>query len=115
MEDLESILERAKTSPLTDAECAKLREALETLMYLTDLVGDKDTTISRLRKILFGANTEKTRNILPQEASKVENPADGKDTSSPETQPKEEKAKGHGRNGAADYTGAKRVSESTDP
>jgi transposase len=109
MEDLEGILERAKTTPLTDEECAKLREALETLMYLTDLVGDKDTTISRLRKILFGASTEKIRNILAKEAGKGEKPADGDKTKSPENQPKEEKAKGHGRNGAASYTGAKRV------
>jgi transposase len=109
MEDLESILERAKTTPLTDEECAKLREALETLMYLTNLVGDKDTTISRLRKILFGASTEKIRNILAKEAGKGEKLADGEETTSPENQPKEEKAKGHGRNGAASYTGAKRV------
>ena len=46
MEDLEGILERAKTTPLTEEECAKLHEALETLMYLTNLVGNKDTTIS---------------------------------------------------------------------
>jgi transposase len=107
MEDLEGILERAKTTPLTEEECAKLHEALETLMYLTDLVGNKDTTISRLRKILFGASTEKTRNILAKESGKET--ASGEETASPETQPKEEKAKGHGRNGAVAFTGAKRV------
>ena len=64
MEELEDILERAKTGPLTEEECAKLHKAFETLMYVTDLVGDKDTTIARLRKILFGASTEKIRNVL---------------------------------------------------
>lgn len=109
MEELEGILERAKTTPLTEEECAKLHEALETLMYLTDLVGNKDTTISRLRKILFGASTEKTRNILAKESGKGETPAESQQAASPETQPKEEKPKGHGRNGAAAFTGAKRV------
>jgi transposase len=109
MEDLEGILERAKTTPLTEEECAKLHEALETLMYLTDLVGNKDTTISRLRKILFGASTEKTRNILAKESGKGETPAEGRPAASPEAQQEEEKPKGHGRNGAAAFTGAKRV------
>ena len=110
MDELESILERAKTAPLTDEECAKLRKAMETLMYLTDLVGDKDTTIARLRKILFGASTEKIRNILGnQGATQASSPADGKEKERPEIQPGEGKAKGHGRNGAADFTGAKRI------
>jgi transposase len=114
MQELEDILERAKTSPLTEEGCAKLRKALETLEYLTDLVGDKDTTISKLRKILFGASTEKIRNILGVEGAKTQ-PADAKGTSSAETQAdptgesSPEKAKGHGRNGAEAFTGAKRV------
>ena len=35
----------------------KLTAALQTLAYLTDLVGDKDTTIHRLQQIIFGATT----------------------------------------------------------
>jgi transposase len=112
MEELEDILERAKTSPLTDEECAKLRKALETLLYLTDLVGDKDTTIAKLRKILFGASTEKMRNLLGKEIPKTDDAASGScpETPSgiPEGEPRE-KPKGHGRNGAEAYTGAKRI------
>ena len=70
VQELEEILERAKTSPLTEEDCAKLRKVFETLEYLTNLVGDKDTTISKLRKILFGASTEKIRNILGIEGAK---------------------------------------------
>jgi transposase len=112
MEELEDILERAQTAPLTDEECAKLRKALETLLYLTDLVGDKDTTIAKLRKILFGASTEKMRNLLGKEIPRTEGTAAG---ASPEPPPEipggesQEKSKGHGRNGAEAYTGARRV------
>jgi transposase len=112
MEELEDILERAKTSPLSDEECAKLRKALETLLYLTDLVGDKDTTIAKLRKILFGASTEKMRNLLGKEIPKADGAAAGgcPETPSgiPDGEPRE-KPKGHGRNGAEAYTGAKRI------
>ncbi len=113
MQELEDILERAKTNLLTEEECAKLRKALETLLYLTDLVGDKDTTIARLRKILFGASTEKTRNVVGKDNARTETPAAAASgTSSPEIQPGDpagESSGGHGRNGAKDFTGAKRV------
>ena len=92
MDELEDILERAKTTPLTEEECAKLRKALETLMYLTDLVGDKDTTIARLRKILFGASTEKIRNILgDQGATQASSAGRWARKRSPKIQPSEEK------------------------
>ena len=53
MEELQKIIERAKTTPLTDEECDKLRKAFDTLASLTNLVGEKNTTIDKLRKILF--------------------------------------------------------------
>jgi transposase len=117
MQELEEILERAKTSPLTEDDCAKLHKALETLEYLTNLVGDKDTTISKLRKILFGASTEKIRNLLAAQAAQAGGQeTNANQTGSPESQPpnpavdsSSEKPKGHGRNGSQAFTGAKRV------
>jgi len=110
MEELEGILERAKTNPLTEEECAKLHKALETLVYVTDLVGDKDITIARLRKILFGATTEKIRNVLGTEVENTrEAGAAGKRPDDPAGEASQEKAKGHGRNGAEAFIGAKRV------
>jgi transposase len=117
MGELEDILERAKTNPLTEEECAKLHKAFETLMYVTDLVGDKDTTIARLRKILFGASTEKIRNVLggkdPNAASPVEKTGEagpaGQQPDDPAGEASREKPKGHGRNGAEAFTGARRV------
>ena len=111
MDELEEILEQGKTRPLTEEECAKLRRALETLVYVTDLVGDKDTTIARLRRMLFGATTEKIRNVLDRESAKaVTSPPGESAAGSAETQPEDnEKPKGHGRNGVAAFTAAKRV------
>ena len=88
-------------------------KALETLEYLTDLVGDKDTTISKLRKILFGASTEKIRNILGKRGCKAASRRQmrtdglpGNAPGDPAAESSEEKPKGHGRNGAEDFHGS---------
>lgn len=114
MQELEDILARARTTTLTAEECAKLHKAFETLMYVTDLLGEKDTTIGRLRKILFGSSTEKMAHVLGQQACpdtetadrQSELPANPADASTGEPAAK---AAGHGRNGAAAYSGAERV------
>jgi transposase len=120
MKELQEHLERARAA-LGEEGYEKLKVALETLAYLTDLVEDKDTKISQLRRMLFGASTEKTRNVVGTVASgnsgsPTTAPVDEKDTCCPETQPGDaaqpspaKKAKGHGRNGAAAYTGAKHI------
>src|SRR5438094_146635 len=109
MEELEKVLERARKEPLDEEGYAKLKASLETLGYLVELVENKDTTIHRLRQILFGSSTEKTSQVLPTEdaARQAGNP-----TVNPKV-PKEkasgEKSKGHGRNGAEAYSGAEKV------
>src|SRR5258708_39550945 len=67
MEELEKVLEPARKEPLDEQGYAKLKASLETLGYLVQLVENKDTTIHRLRQILFGSSTEKTSRGLPTE------------------------------------------------
>ena len=117
MGELEKLLERARQGPLSEEDYQTLRAAMETLGYLTHLVGDKDTTIRKLRQIIFGSSTEKTRAVLGGDEVKVrsgnpEVPDAG--SSSPEGNREssgspEEKSKGHGRNGASDFAGAVKV------
>src|SRR5438876_3601221 len=80
MEELEKVLERARKEPLDEEGYAKLKASLETLGYLVQLVENKDTTIHRLRQILFGSSTEKTSRVLPTEdvARQAGNPTDRK-------------------------------------
>jgi transposase len=108
-EDLERLLERARPA-LTEAEYEQLKVALDTLVYLTQLVGKKNTTIQRLRQILFGASSEKTAEVLKSLVGK-DKPAG--EASIAATAPAAggakdpaAKAPGHGRNGAKDYPGA---------
>jgi transposase len=89
-------------APLLPAETHRLVEkVLRTLQWLMGAIQAKETTISRLARMIFGAKTEKTRPLFPQPPP----------TSSPRaaaTAPPP-KRKGHGRTAAAGYPGAKRV------
>jgi hypothetical protein len=111
MAELEALLERAKARPLSEADYATLQAALATLGYLTELLEDRTTTLQRLRHLLFGARTEKTRTVCPPattpEASagtvaEAAAPASGA-SGPPAPRP------GHGRNGARTYGGARQV------
>jgi hypothetical protein len=49
------------------AETYQLVETLlRTLQWVTGALEAKNTSLGRLRRMLFGAKTEKTRNLLPQ-------------------------------------------------
>jgi len=90
----------------------KLKAALEMLHYLTDLIGNKNITIHRLQQIIFGARTEKIENVLDNQTGAADdssqtNAAQEKDGA--ERDKAKEKPKGHGRNGAQNYTGAQRI------
>ena len=112
-EDLEALIERAQAGPLGEADCRTLQALVETLDRLTQLLADKSTTIQRLRQMLFGASTEKTRKVAKTADQEEAAPGDTKPASptaqgQPEPKSQDQK-KGHGRNGAAAYTGATRI------
>ncbi len=63
-DELQRMLEHARVGGLPDVEYEQLKAAVDTLVYLTQLVEDKSTTIARLRELRFGMTTEKTAKIL---------------------------------------------------
>ena len=112
MKELEVILEHAREGTLDEEGYKKLKAALETLGYLTDLIGDKDTTIRRLRNIVFGPSTEKTSSVLgglPADSAKAKESENANAVTKDNTSPADKKPNGHGRNGASDYTGAQKI------
>ena len=48
-EELEALLGRARQGPLGEEDYQELEAAIQTLSYLIELIGEKETTISRLR------------------------------------------------------------------
>ena len=96
---LEELL--VKLAGMLPAETYQLLEQLlRTLQWVMGLIEVKQTTIGRLQRLLFGAQTEKTRRMFPPPPASL--PAAS--TGAPPT-----KRKGHGRTAAAKYTGAQRV------
>ena len=105
LQELEALLERARQEPLDEEGYQKLQAVLEAFRYLTDLIGDQDTTISRLRSLLVKPSTEKTRKVLEQAGIKAPPPSSPPPSANENEKPKP----GHGRNGAAMYRGAQRI------
>ncbi len=103
-EELESLLEQAKQQPLPEEGYQKLRAAIRTLGYVTELLEKQETTLANLRELLCPASTEKTEKVLKQAGMD----AGEKKPESPSKKPKRTAA-GHGRNGAAAYRGATKV------
>ena len=111
MEELESILQRAQAAALDEKDCEKIKAVFESYSYLTDLLEDKSTTIARLRKLLFGSGSEKTRDVIKDEGASSP-PAEDREGSTPKADPEQEPAtrrQGHGRNGADAYRNAERI------
>ena len=94
--ELKSLIDKARTEPLSEAEHNKLYTALDTLGIVGNELDKKRVSIQRLKQMLFGETTEKTDNVFK---GKVR-PKDNKS---------KEPVKGHGRNGAKDYAGAKKT------
>jgi transposase len=118
-QELENILQRALSSPLAKEDYEKLHAVLETLAYMTQLLENKNTTVQRLRQIVFGASTEKTSQVLQTAASQdpssaasavTQGPTNAVGSEEPCSGPvKEERSPGHGRNGAQAYAGAEKI------
>jgi transposase len=138
MGKLEDALRRAE-SKLDEQDYAMLKALADSYAYLSDLVGDKTTTIARLRKLLFGPRTEKTAAVVGQQPPNAggtgaenlasqggegaaEPPRQSTTSTATDAQPGDEDPKdlgaagevpprspGHGRNGADAYTGAETI------
>lgn len=108
LEEVTAILDQAKSAPLTADGYAKLKAAIDTLAFLTEELKAKTISIERLRQMLFGSKTEKTSQVLADDATPgrpgaTEPSADGSEPAPRAKQP------GHGRNSAAAFTGADKV------
>jgi len=94
-EELDALLERVKSNELKKGDYELIKALIETVSYLNNLSKEKAASIKRLLKMVFGHKTEKSEKKKPdtqQEPSK-----------------RKKKKKGHGRNGAKAYKGAKRI------
>ena len=97
-EQLDALLKRVEAGTLHDGDYEIIKGMAETLSFLSQALDNKNTSIKRLLKLIFGDSTEKTAKVLER------NKAGGKKSSK-----KKKKRKGHGKNGASAYHGAEKI------
>jgi hypothetical protein len=106
-EELEALLEQAKPA-LADDGYQKLKGAIRTLGYVTELLENQEATLASLRRLLCHSSTEKTEKVLKQAGIKTDEKKPKPSATGTAQAPKSAVA-GHGRNGAAAYRGARKV------
>ena len=126
MDELEEILRRVEAKELKADDYETIYALIESYVSLTQAVGDKSTTIRRLRQMLFGAKTEKTSAIIGSQEDAGSLPTAEGDEAAPGALPPSSveaeadvsakndseasgQGNGHGRNGAEAYTGAEQI------
>jgi transposase len=118
-EALHDMVRRAEAKQFQDEDYETVKVLAQSYVYLTDLLKEKNLSVRRLRKMLFGASTEKTEAVLgngpdseipasdgdaeqTEVAEETDSGADSAPQNDAATRPK-----GHGRNGVDAYEGAK--------
>lgn len=118
LDQVDILLKRIENGSLQEGDYEIIKAMAETIYFLSQVVDEKATSIKRLLKMLFGASTEKLENVI-KNANKNKSKTESSEPSSENTDDDygakdnknkpDQKPKGHGRNGASDYTGAEKV------
>lgn len=107
IEELNDLIERLESRELEEDDYEVAAKLVGTLMYLKQVHDDKSMSIKRLLNLLFGSvSSEKTDKLL--ERLEAAGKSSGQETITGKQKGKN-KRKGHGRNGANAYQGAKRL------
>lgn len=116
--EIEALIARLEDGQLGAEDRRLIGRLLRLLLTLIRVVEQKNTSISRLKRMLFGPGADKrtaaTSAAPTSNPSSRAAPSAGDEPSQPpplEATPTEERARrrGHGRHSAASYTGARRV------
>lgn len=121
--EIEALIERLKQSQLAPRDVQLVERLLRLALSMATLLQQKNASIKRLKRLLFGPRTDKRAATATQVEDKAKAPATEQpaDVSSAETRPSTSETeqaslaqarparKGHGRMGAAAYTGAQVV------
>lgn len=104
IKELETLLEQIQQGSLDEEARERLKGVIKTLGDVARAINEKEATIEELRQLLQKSGTEKTDKVLKkagiEPTRKENNPPIGRT---------ESKAKGHGRNGASAYDGARKI------
>lgn len=111
VEVLRRVIERGRTEPLSGDDVALLMSAVNTITALTSELQLEGVTLARLRRLFLGKTSEKTSKVLGDDEKPTRDDGDEGNAKPPADdadKTAQGKARGHGKNGAAAYTGATR-------
>lgn len=111
---VEALLDRVESSHLLDGDLSLIARLIRSWLALSEILADKDASLARLRKLLFGPSADNrvkapNRQASTPAAEKSAQPAQsavaqtGHDATARQPRP------GHGRRPASSYTGASQV------
>ncbi len=111
-EELQALVDRAEQGKLKEGDAQLIGAIVKLIIGLHSELLEKNTSITRLKKILFGSTSEKTVKVLTDaegEPKADETTKDEEQTVGGQKEPKKEKPKGHGKNGSDKYTGVEKI------
>ena len=113
---LETLLDRIQVH-LGEDVAQPFRQLLECYAQLLEMIRNQEISMAKLRKLIFGAKTESSRNVLStDDDSSTEGTPSSSETGGSADQAgapnsgQPPRRRGHGRNGAAAYTGLRKIS-----
>jgi hypothetical protein len=101
-EELEELVRRVESQELRQGDAVLIKVLVDTVQFLSSALQEKTLRIAHLERMLFGAKTEKTANVVQQ----GERGSAGSERTAGR---KRKRRAGHGRNAAEAYRGAQRV------
>jgi hypothetical protein len=108
LDQVDALLKRVETGTLQDGDYQIIKAMVETIHLLSQCVDEKAASIRRLLRMLFGERTEKLENVIKnKEKDKSSTPKDSSGNGTDKNH--KPRPKGHGRNAAAEYTGAEQI------
>lgn len=119
--EVENLIQQIRGTNLEPSAKQKIERLLRTILILVDLLQRKNTSIKKLRQLIFGKRTERHQTRKAELEEKVEEGCEDEEKPPAESlQPPKVKqsadenkekpaSKGHGHRAVSDYTGAKVV------
>ena len=104
LEQVDDLLKRVESGCLQAGDYEIIKAMVQTIELLSQCVDEKATSIRRLLRMLFGPRTEKLKNVIKDKLDSSKSSQENTTDKSNKPKPK-----GHGRNAAADYTGAEQI------
>lgn len=111
--EIERVIKRLRQSNLEQKDQELVERLLRTVLTLVRVLQEKNISLKRLKRMIFGPGTDKRTGNRPwswtEEEKTDSKEAPGSETKTPQASSSKPKRSGHGRMGSSAYRGAEAV------